>query len=198
VQGFGNVGYHFARLAHERGFKIVALSDSQSAIYSAEGIDPVAAFSYKKAAGSLAGYAGTTSISGDEILAVECDVLVPAALENQLTAATAPGVKAKAILELANGPTTPEADANFSSRGIVVIPDVLANAGGVAVSYYEWEQNRRGETWTEEEVAQKLGPLMFAASSAVAAKAAEKKITMRLAAFAVAIDRIAAAMAARN
>ena len=197
VQGFGNVGYHFARLAHAHGYKVVAISDSQGGISSPAGLNPVAVQAHKKATGSLKGFAGATEISGEAILAIDCDVLVPAALENQLTAQTAPSVKAKVVLELANGPTTPDADAHFASRGITVIPDVLANAGGVAVSYYEWEQNRRGEKWTEEDVAQKLEPLMLAAYGAVRAKTAERGITMRLAAFAVAIDRIGAAMKAK-
>jgi len=198
VQGFGNVGYHFARLAHERGYRVVAVSDSKGGIHSPAGLDPVAVAAHKKATGSLAGFPGSTEIAGDAILVIDCDVLVPAALENQLTAANAPQVKAKVILELANGPTTPDADADFAARGVVVIPDVLANSGGVAVSYYEWEQNRRNEKWTEAEVAAKLQPLMLAAYDAVQAKAKEFGVPLRLAAFAVAIDRIGVAMQAKR
>lgn len=194
VQGFGNVGYHFARLAHERGYKIIAVSDSRGGVHAADGLDPVALAAHKKTFGALSGFAGTTDIAGADILTLDCDVLVPAALENQLTVANASAVKAKIILELANGPTTPEADADFAKRGIAVLPDVLANSGGVAVSYYEWEQNRRDEKWSEEDVAKKLEPLMAAAYDAVRAMAKKHDTTMRLAAFAVAIERIGAAM----
>jgi glutamate dehydrogenase len=197
VQGFGNVGYHFARLAHEAGYKIVAVSDSKGGIHAPEGLDPKAVLAHKEATGSLKGFPGAMEISGADILTIDCDVLVPAALENQLADKNAPQVKAKTILELANGPTTPAADADFFERGIAVLPDVLANAGGVAVSYYEWEQNRRGEKWTEEEVAAKLKPLMASAFAATHAMAAKHGTTMRLAAFGVAIERIGAAMAGK-
>jgi glutamate dehydrogenase/leucine dehydrogenase len=198
VQGFGNVGYHFARLAHGRGYKIVAVSDSKGGIHVPGGLDPVAVAEHKKATGLLQGFPGSMDISGDDILFIDCDVLVPAALENQLTATTAQGVKAKTVLELANGPTTPDADAWFVAHGVTVLPDVLANSGGVAVSYYEWEQNRRNEKWTEAEVATKLLPLMTAAYDAVKAMAAKHDTTMRLAAFGVAIERIGAAMRAKR
>lgn len=198
VQGFGNVGYHFARLAHDRGYKVVAVSDSKGGIHALDGLDPVAVAAHKKATGGLRAFPGTTDLSGDDMLAIECDVLVPAALENQLTATTAPGVKAKIILELANGPTTPEADTHFAANGVTVLPDVLANAGGVAVSYYEWEQNRRDEKWTEAEVAAKLLLLMTAAYGVVKAMAAEHGTTLRLATFGVAIRRIGEAMRAKR
>lgn len=195
VQGFGNVGYHFARLAHEAGYKIVALSDSRGGIYDAGGIDPKAAAVHKEQTGSLKGFAGSMELPNDSILLCDCDVLVPAALENQFTGENAADVKAQVILELANGPTSPAADAIFHGRGIAVLPDVLANAGGVAVSYYEWEQNRRGEKWSEEEVNAKLKPLMEAAFAAIRAKSQQHGCTMRLAAFGVAIERIGKAMA---
>jgi glutamate dehydrogenase/leucine dehydrogenase len=194
VQGFGNVGYHFARLAQERGYRIVAVSDSKGGVHVPGGIDPVALAEHKKATGTLSGFPGAADLTNDELLTLDCDVLVPAALENQLTFRNASQVKAKIVLELANGPTAPEADADFAARGVTVLPDVLANSGGVAVSYYEWEQNRRGETWTEDEVLQRLVPLMTDAYDAVRAKAAEHGTTMRLAAFGVAIDRIGAAL----
>ncbi|MEY4722644.1 MAG: Catabolic NAD-specific glutamate dehydrogenase RocG [Candidatus Parcubacteria bacterium] len=194
VQGTGNVGSHFARLAHGQGAMIVAMSDSRDALHSVAGLDPEAVMAHKKATGALKGFPGAETLAHEAVLAVDCDVLVPAALENQLTATTALDVKAHAILELANGPTTPEADVIFHGRQIHVIPDVLANAGGVAVSYFEWVQNRAGETWTEAEVAGKLAPLMSDAFSAVWEKASEKSIPLRVAAFAVGLGRIGAAM----
>ncbi len=197
VQGFGNVGFHFARLAHERGYKVVAVSDSKGGIHADGGLDPVAVAAHKKATGALAGFPGSKDISGDEILAVECEVLVPAALENQLTAATAPFVQATTVLELANGPTTPEADAYFAEHGVTVLPDVLANAGGVAVSYYEWEQNRRGEQWGEDDVAAKLLPLMTFAYAVTKEMSVKHGTSLRLAAFGVAIARIGEAMRAK-
>jgi len=198
VQGIGNVGHCFVRLARKAGYKIVALSDSKSGIYDPQGLDPDAVAAYKKEKGSLEGFPGAKTISNARLLELAVDVLVPAALENQLTRKNAGRVKAKVILELANGPTAPEADAVFAKKGRVVIPDVLANAGGVAVSYFEWVQNRHGYYWSEAEVNEKLKPLMAGAYRAVAAQAVAKQVTLRQAAFILAVSRIQEAMLARG
>ncbi len=198
VQGFGNVGYHFARLAHAAGYRIVALSDSKNAIYAPDGIDPVAAAAYKETTGSLAGFSGAKTVTNEELFALPVDVLAPAALENQLTAKNAGAVRAKIILELANGPVTPEADAIFRGLGVIVIPDVLANAGGVAVSYFEWLQNREDESWSEDDVNARLARLMARAFKDVWSAAGRYRATLREAAFILAIRRVADAMAQRD
>ncbi len=186
IQGFGNVGLYFAHYAASRGFKIVALSDSKGGIYAPEGIDVSAAETYKKGTGTLLGCAGT-DISNEEILALPVDILVPAALENAITKENASHVQAKVILELANGPTTIEADDVLKERGIVVIPDILANAGGVAVSYFEWEQNRAGERWAKDDVLARLKEKMEMAAAKVWNESIEKNITLRDAAYVVAL-----------
>jgi len=197
VQGFGNVGHNFASLAKRAGYRITALSDSKGGIHDPRGLDPDAVLAYRKEHGGLAGYPGAKAVSNAKLLELPVDVLAPAALENQLTKNNAGRIKAGIILELANGPTAPEADAVFAKKGKTVIPDVLANAGGVAVSYFEWVQNRQGYYWSEAEVTSKLGSLMSAASRAVAA-AAGAKLTLRQAAFVLAISRIQEAMLARG
>lgn len=186
VQGFGNVGAWFARLAQDAGHIIVAVSDSKGGVYAADGVD-------------LDGFkAGPRTLSQEELLTCDCDVLVPAAMENQITAEIAKGIKAKAVLELANGPTTPEADVILDGRGILLVPDVLANAGGVTVSYFEWVQNLTRETWSEETVNAKLKEKMLNALADVLAAKEEYRGTMREAAFVLAVDRIADAMRARG
>ncbi|HEU0051443.1 MAG TPA: Glu/Leu/Phe/Val dehydrogenase [Patescibacteria group bacterium] len=198
VQGFGNAGQSIADLLQRAGHKIVALSDSNGAIFSKEGIDIQAAKKYKAKKGVLAGFPGSESKTQEELLTCDCDVLVPSALENQLTASIAPNVKAKLILEIANGPTTPEADIEFFKRRITVVPDVLANAGGVATSYFEWVQNKKQEHWSEPEVFEKLERLMAEASKAVRQTAGKYQVTERQAAFILAIERVAEAERARN
>lgn len=188
IQGFGNVGVYFAHYAARRGFKIVALSDSKGGIYTPEGIDVAAAEAYKKEKSTLAGFAGT-NISNEEILTLPVDILVPAALENALTKENAERVQAKVILELANGPTTIEADEILKEKGIVVIPDILANAGGVAVSYFEWEQNRRGERWEKEDVLARLKEKMERAAERVWQEASAGH-TLRDAAYIVALHAL--------
>ena len=186
VQGFGNVGSWFAKLARAAGHTIVALSDSKGALLDADGIDP-ATFKDRP-----------HHASQEELLTCDCDVLVPAAMENQITGDIAKGIKAKAVLELANGPTTPEADVILEERGILVVPDVLANAGGVTVSYFEWVQNLTREEWTEEAVNAKLKEKMLRGLADVLAAKARHGGTMREAAFTLAVDRIAEAMKARG
>ena len=194
VQGFGNAGMFFAKIAKEAGCTVVAVSDSRGGIIKLDGLDIDAVAKHKETTGSVMGFAGAQDTDQAGVLTVACDVLVPSALENQLTAEMAPRVQAKAILEIANGPTTPEADTNFASRNITVIPDVLANAGGVATSYLEWEQNRINEHWTREQVFGKLQPLMQDAARAVQEKAKQFQTTQRQGAFILAIDRIGQAM----
>ncbi|MBT6898712.1 MAG: Glu/Leu/Phe/Val dehydrogenase, partial [Candidatus Pacebacteria bacterium] len=143
IQGFGNVGYWFAYHAHQAGYKVVAVSDSKGGIYVEDGLDPVVTFKYKQDQGKLPGKA----ITNEELLELDVDILVPAALENVITKDNAANIKAKAILELANGPTSPEADQILADNGVIMVPDVLANAGGVTVSYFEWAQNLQGYYW---------------------------------------------------
>ncbi|KAA0206878.1 Glu/Leu/Phe/Val dehydrogenase [Candidatus Uhrbacteria bacterium] len=193
IQGFGNAGETFARIAHAAGHVIVGLSDSHGSIRSEEGIDPAAASEWKKMHGYLEGLPGTVVGNQKDLLTAQCDVLVPAALENQLTEEIANDVQADVILELANGPTTPEADEIFSDRDIIVIPDVLANAGGVATSYLEWKQNLEDEHWSEEQVMDELRPIMEHAAESVFDAADELDIPPREAAFVLALRRIAEA-----
>ena len=167
IQGFGNAGGIGATLFHEAGAKIVAVSDSRGGVHCAEGIDPAAVHAHKKETGSVVGAGACTNCTNEELLEIECDILIPAALENQLRGDNAPNVKARMILELANGPTTPEADAVFHDRGIPVLPDILANAGGVTVSYFEWVQNNKNEQWDEDEVNAKLERIMRRATDGV-------------------------------
>lgn len=186
IQGFGNVGLYLAQYLHAQGFRIIGLSDSRSCIHMPEGIDVAAAEKYKKEQGSLAGFGGSLS-AAEEVLTLPADIMVPAALENAITAENAQRITAPIILELANGPTTLEADTVLNSKGIVVIPDILANAGGVVVSYFEWEQNRRSETWRKEDVLARLKTMMESSAEKVWIEAKEKNVSLRDAAYAVAI-----------
>jgi glutamate dehydrogenase (NADP+) len=197
IQGFGNAGVHIARMLHAEGYRIIAISDSKGGIACAEGIDPAAAVEAKALGGSvtgLAGSAGCAPISNRELLELECELLVPAALEEQITAENAGRIRAGVILELANGPVTPEADAILEQRRILVLPDILANAGGVTVSYFEWVQNRQGYYWTLEEVQARLKSIMEAEGRAVWELARAKKLEMRAAAYVHALGRLAQAI----
>ncbi len=201
VQGFGNVGYFFARLAHAVGYKIVALSDSRGAIYDKRllGMDPANVMKQKEAQGKISGCYCIGSvcdcenyalISNEELLGLPVDVLVVAALEGVLNTETAPSVQAKVVLELANGPTTKEADKVLHDKGVIVVPDALANAGGVTVSYFEWEQNKKGEHWTEAQVNERLQKIMADAFAAVWKKKEDLQVSMRTAGTVVALERI--------
>ena len=194
IQGFGNAGSHAAELWTHAGHKLVATSDSRGAIYCADGIDPTTLEAHKKATGSVVGFEGSTTISQEDLLACDCDVLIPAALENQLTKENADRVQARVVLELANGPTTPEADDLLFAKNIYVIPDILANAGGVTVSTFEWEQNLKGEHWTEEEAFVKLKAIMVREASAIFDSATTHKTDLRRAAFVLALTRLQNAM----
>ena len=190
IQGFGNVATYLAEYAKEHGFKVVALSDSKGGVYNENGIDLAVAESHKKLTKALKGLEGTTEITNEELLELDVDVLVPAALENVLTAENAEKVKAKFILEMANGPTTPEADVIFAKNGVTVVPDILANSGGVCVSYYEWYQNMHNEKWTKDDVLKKLDEQISSAFKAVRDAQEKYKTTMRTAAYIVASQRI--------
>ncbi|MFH1867169.1 MAG: Glu/Leu/Phe/Val dehydrogenase [Patescibacteria group bacterium] len=209
VQGFGNVGYNFAKLAFEAGYKIIGLSDSQGGIYSKKGIsmDPEHVMQDKKARGLIAGCycMGTVcdcknfkQVTNKQLLELPTDILVLAALENQVTGENAGRIKAKVVFEMANGPTTPEADVKLAKRKIIVVPDVLANAGGVTVSYFELVQNLGQYYWTEKEVIEKLKPIMTRAFGDIWQKAQELKIDLRTAAFVLAVERIGKAIEARG
>lgn len=198
IQGFGNAGSVAARLLNELGVTIVGVSDSQGAVYNPAGLDPYALAEHKAATGSVKGFAGGTDVDGDGLLEMPCDILVPAALENVITAGNAERIQARIVAEAANGPTTPEADEILFRRGVTVIPDILANAGGVTVSYFEWVQNRMHFYWTEEEVNQRLERMMVEAFCKTYEMSREKQVNMRLAAYMVSLDRIAKAMAARG
>jgi len=201
VQGFGNAGQHIARLLASDGHRIVAVSDSSAAVRCDDGLDIerlVAAKAAGETVGSLAGRDGVTSLSGEELLAVDCDVLVPAAMENMIHVGNAGSIRAKAILELANGPVTPEADALLAKMGVVVLPDILANAGGVTVSYFEWVQNRQGYYWTIAEVHERLRSMMEAEGRAIWTISREKGISMRTAAYVHALGRISDAIEAHG
>jgi glutamate dehydrogenase (NAD(P)+) len=194
VQGFGNVGYWAAVILHEAGCKIIGLSDYYGGIYNADGFNPTDAKERAMCAeDSVSNLLTGKKISNDELLALECDVLCPCALQNQLTKENADSVKTKIISEGANGPTTPEADKVFYDKGILVIPDFLANSGGVIVSYFEWVQGLQFFFWDENEVNNKLAQLMNRNMDRVYDLAEEKKISMRDAAYWFAIDRVAKA-----
>jgi glutamate dehydrogenase/leucine dehydrogenase len=200
VQGFGNAGYHSARFMAEAGAKIVAVSDSKGAIYNPKGLDWKAVLEHKQrsAGRSVAGFPSAEGIEGGDLLELEADIFVPAALENAVTSENAAKVKASIVSEAANGPVTPEADAFLHRSGKTVIPDILANAGGVLVSYYEWVQNRNGDHWSEEYVDDKLRRWMKAAFDNVWQLKITHNVDMRTAAGILAVSRIVSAYKVRG
>lgn len=191
VQGFGNAGSIAARLLAEDGATILGVSDSQGGIHSTKGIDVAKALRYKQEHGTLAGLPESDTISNQELLEIECDILVPAALESVITGRNADRIKAKMIAEAANGPTTPDADKVLFEKGIWVLPDILANAGGVTVSYFEWAQNIQGYYWAEDEVNQKLERVMKRAFQDVYQTSDNSSVDMRTGAYMLAISRVA-------
>jgi len=193
VQGFGNVGRIAARLIQEEGANIVAVSDSRGGIYNPNGLDLQAVEVHKQKTGQVADFPDTDAVTNEELLELECDVLIPAALENQITEQNADRVKAKVVAEGANGPTSPAADRLFHDRDICVIPDILANAGGVTVSYFEWVQGLMEFFWSEEEVNEKLHNVMLKAFRDVLDVSVREKVDMRTAAYLLAVDRVAEA-----
>ncbi len=190
IQGFGNAGATFADICARHGVKVVGTSDSSGAIYSTDGIDIAALHAHKQATKSVKDFPGARNISNAELLELECGVLVPAALESQITLENAARVNAKVILELANGPTTVEADDILFGKGIQVIPDILANSGGVTVSYFEWDQNMKGEQWSAEQVDVMLKDHMEKAAEEVWKRAHENTVDMRRGAFILALERL--------
>jgi glutamate dehydrogenase/leucine dehydrogenase len=199
VQGYGNAGSVCANILNdEQGAKIVAASDSKGGIYKADGFNPHALEEYKAKNGSVVGFPGAKAISNEELLELKVDILVPAALENQLTAKNADKVQAKLIGEAANGPTLPEADTIFFQKKITVLPDILANAGGVTVSYFEWAQDIQGYFWPLAEVNQRLERVMVQSYNDVHKIAVERKVHNRTAAYVLAIQRVAEAIRLRG
>ena len=192
VQGFGNVGSVSADLLAGIGAKIVAVSDWKGGVYNAAGLDIPALIEHTRQNKTVAGFTGAEPLTNDQLFALDLDILIPAALENQITMANAPGIRAKVIVEGANGPTTPDAHQHLHDRGVFIVPDILANSSGVTTSYFEWVQDRYGYFWTEKEVNERLEAKMSEAFAAVAAnRHVEFKVDMRTAAYIVAIDRVA-------
>ncbi|MEO8953868.1 MAG: Glu/Leu/Phe/Val family dehydrogenase [Ktedonobacteraceae bacterium] len=198
IQGYGNAGGIAARLFHNEGCKVVAVSDTRGAIYNEAGLDPSSVLRYKQEQGSVVGFPHAQHMSVADVLEVPCDILIPAATEGVITAANADRIQAQIVAEAANGPTTPEADDILFKKGIVVIPDILANAGGVTVSYFEWVQDIQSFFWGVEEITQKLEVIMNRAFAAVAEKADQHACNMRLAANMLAISRVAEATQIRG
>lgn len=198
IQGFGNAGSHMAKILYDMGYKIVAASDSKGGVQNIFGLDVAALEAHKEKTGSVVGFAGTEAISNEALLELPVHVLVPAALENVITAENAPRVKAKMIVELANGPVTPDADEILHKNAVLFVPDILANAGGVTVSYFEQVQNASNYYWTEEEVLVKLEKIMVRAFNEVWETKEKYKIDMRTAAFVRAVERVAEAMKSRG
>ena len=194
VQGFGNVGYNAASILHSVGCKVVAVSDSTGGVYCAEGLNPYNVRVHKNKTGSVKGYKDCTDITNAELLQSKCDILVPAAMENQINKKNAGKIKAKIVAEGANGPTTPEADKILREKGVWLIPDILANSGGVTVSYFEWVQNLTREHWTLEEVNRKLEDKIIKAYGDVHKLAKKEESDMRTAALMLGVGRVAHAL----
>ncbi len=196
VQGWGNAAQPIAQYLHELGGKIVAASDSTAGVFDPQGINPLSLIEHKKKTKNVKGFPNATTIGTADPITVDCDILIPAALETQITEKNADEVKAKIVVELANGPTTPEADKILHEKGIFVVPDVLANAGGVTVSYFEWVQNRMGYYWTDQEIDEKLKRIMTEAFNDVYGAYKHYKVDMRTAAYVTAVKKIVDAMRA--
>jgi len=198
VQGFGNAGSIAAQLIVAEGSTVVAVSDSTGGIHNPNGLDVNKVISWKKEHGTVQGFPGAADISNEEVLEVECEILIPAALENQITERNADNIKARLIAEAANGPTTPEADRILWKKSKFMIPDILCNAGGVTVSYFEWVQDLNRDHWSEEVVNSKLKEIMVKAFTSVLAIARREQCDMRTAAYLLAVERVADAMAMRG
>jgi glutamate dehydrogenase (NAD(P)+) len=198
IQGYGNAGSIAATLLAEEGATIVAVSDSTGGIHNPAGLDPAKVNAWKQEHGTVVGFPGADEVTNQEILELNCDILVPAALENQITKHNAPRIQAKVIAEAANGPTTPEADEILYDRGVFVIPDILCNAGGVTVSYFEWVQDMQSFFWTEERINDSLKGIMDRAFGSVHEMAERREVDMRTAAYMVAVARVAEATTLRG
>ena len=200
IQGFGKVGSAVAYLLQSKGLKVIGIADVGGGIYNPNGIDVNDLLRYVKeeGAGHVKNYPGCDAITNEELLSLECDVLVPAAMENQITGRNAGKVRAKILAEGANGPTTPEADKILAGKNVFVVPDILCNAGGVTVSYFEWVQGLQFFFWSEREINVKLREIMTRSFEDVLNKAQQKTVSMRLAALILAIERVAAATRLRG
>jgi glutamate dehydrogenase (NAD(P)+) len=198
IHGCGNAGANIAHLVASDGARVVAISDSRGGVFNEGGIDVDAALRHKKKTEMLRGLKDTKEISGDDVLGVDCDILLPSSLENVITLGTVGQVKAKIIAELANGPTTPGADRVLADRGVFLVPDILANAGGVTVSYYEWVQDLYSYFWSENEINSRLEQTMRTAFQAVHEKSQQFETDMRTAAYILAVDRVAEATRVRG
>jgi glutamate dehydrogenase/leucine dehydrogenase len=198
VQGFGNAGSIAARLINDEGSTVVAVSDSTGGIHKPDGLDIGRVINWKKEHGTVQGFPGSTDISNAQVLEVDCDILIPAALENQITDRNAGRIKAKVVAEAANGPTTPDADQILARNGVFMIPDILCNAGGVTVSYFEWVQDLNRDHWSEIVVNEKLREIMVKAFGETLAIAKRESCDMRTAAYLLAVERVADAMALRG
>jgi glutamate dehydrogenase (NAD(P)+) len=198
IQGFGNAGSLAARLFAEKKARVIAISDSRGGVFNSRGIDPLKAMRYKERAGTVVGMPGTSRISNDDLLTIKCDILIPAALENVITLNNVEQVKAKIVAEAANGPTTPHADEVLARRGITLLPDILTNAGGVTVSYFEWVQDLQSFFWTEAEVNTKLESVMRRAFVEVVESARKHRTHLRTGAYALAVGRVADATLVRG
>ncbi len=198
IQGFGNVGYVTARLLHEEGCKIIAVSDSKGGAYRKDGIDPLKLREHKMKTGTVMDFAGSENITNDELLELNCDILILAAMEGALNRNNAANTKARIVIEGANGPTTPDADEILYSKSIIVVPDILANGGGVTVSYFEWVQNIERIFWREQEVNLKLHEKMTKCFNDVWEMANELRVNMRKAAYAIALKRVSDAIISRG
>ncbi len=198
IQGFGNVGSHLANLLHAEGAKVIALSDSSSGVHNPDGIDVPAALAHKQEHGSLAGLANAEAVSNEELVELPCDVLAPCALEQVVTDRNADRVKARIVCEGANGPVTPAADAILEDRGVMVMPDVLANAGGVVVSYFEWVQGLQEYFWREDEVNAKLHDIVARAFEEAWHTHETRALSLRMASYGIAVQRVAEATTTRG
>jgi glutamate dehydrogenase (NAD(P)+) len=198
IQGFGNVGGMAARLMTRKGFKVIAIIEYDAAVYNPHGLDIEALMEYRRETGSIKGFPGSVEVDRDEALVMDCDVLIPAARENVITSANADRIKAKILCEGANGPTTFVADSILAERKVFVIPDILANAGGVTVSYFEWVQDRQGYFWTEAQVNEQLGQIMVTSFNDVIAYAERHGVNNRIASYMLALDRVANAIRLRG
>jgi glutamate dehydrogenase (NAD(P)+) len=200
VQGCGNVGGTAAKLFYDKGCRVVAMSDVSGGVYAEKGLNVTNVLEYVRVNKTLNGYSeqGSVEITNEELLTLDVDILIPAALENQITKEIAQNVKAKIVVEGANGPTSFEADEILNEKGVIVVPDILANAGGVVVSYFEWVQNLQAIFWDVEEVNSALGKIMLRSFDEVYELSKEKKVTMRIAAYMVALQRVIKAIKIRG
>jgi glutamate dehydrogenase (NAD(P)+) len=198
IQGYGKVGGHAAQLLHDAGCRVVAVSDVEGGLYRERGLDPEAINRHKKEAGGVSGFPGAEPLSNADLLEIECDVLIPAAVEGVISVKNADAVKARVVCEAANGPVTFEGDKVLNDRGIFVVPDILANSGGVTVSYFEWVQDIQAYFWSEEEVNERLRQILEQAFGEVYGLAQDKDMTMRQAAHWIGVGRVAEAHLTRG